>query len=56
MFNDELLELEKLSDDMTCEGYCDDKPPHTLCKACRAAEALNYIGDIIRSGLDDLEK
>ena len=53
MFDEEILELEERADDMSCEGYCDEKPPYKPCAACRASSALNYIGDIVREALDD---
>jgi len=53
MFDEEILELEKRADDMSCEGYCDETPPYKPCAACRASSALNYIGDIVREALDD---
>ncbi len=43
--------LQDRVDRGTCDGDCDENPPHKECEGCKAARALNDASEIMRAAL-----
>src|SRR4030042_4283783 len=41
--------LERIANESTCEGDCDEHPPYKECPGCFAKQILNEVGEDLRN-------